>query len=142
VNSRELLYDYAKSFLGLPYIWGGDDPVLGVDCSGLCVELLKSVGILAKGSDYTAAGLRNLFAASRLHVPEFGALAFYGASSITHVGFCLNDKLMIEAGGGGSKTLTAQDAAKQNAYVRIRPIMSRSDFAGVYMPKYPWLLGV
>jgi len=28
------------------YLWGGDDPLAGFDCSGFVIEILKSVGIL------------------------------------------------------------------------------------------------
>jgi len=138
IHSAKLLYDYALSFLGLPYRWGGDDPVNGVDCSGLCIELLQSVGVFPHGQDTTAAGLKSLFDSYKKSEGSFGALVFFGSSGVTHVGFCLNDKLMVEAGGGGSRTKTREDAAVQNAYVRIRPIRTRSDLVGFVMPPYPW----
>lgn len=135
--SKYTLQMYAMSMVGLPYRWGGDDPVEGFDCSGLVLELLKSVGVMPGSVDMTAAGLADYFKARKV-APKFGALSFYGTGKITHVGFCLDEKLMLEAGGGTSKTLTKDDASKQNAYVRIRPIMSRGDLVDILMPKYPW----
>ena len=42
----------AFSLLHKPYIWGGDNPAKGVDCSGLVIEILKSMGKLpARGLD-------------------------------------------------------------------------------------------
>ncbi|WP_244242466.1 transglycosylase SLT domain-containing protein [Nocardioides seonyuensis] len=35
----------AKEMLGLPYVWGGNDPQRGVDCSGLVQQAFKAVGI-------------------------------------------------------------------------------------------------
>jgi hypothetical protein len=49
--------EYVWTFLGLPYRWGGDDPIQGFDCSGLIVEVLQAVGLLPHGSDLTANGL-------------------------------------------------------------------------------------
>lgn len=128
-----LLYDYAISMLGKPYIWGGDDPIRGFDCSGLAIEILTAFGVLPKGYDTTAHGLYLRFKdTSRVILSaELGDLAFYGRQDrITHVGFCMDNHFMIEAGGGGSKTKTEQDAADQNAYIRIRPIRSRKDLIG------------
>lgn len=136
--NMKLLIEYALQHVGLPYRWGGDDPVDGYDCSGLVQELLASVGMDPRG-DQTAHGLYSYF---RLHGvltlhPQAGALAFYGTrKKITHVGFCLDGESMLEAGGGGSKTKTKNDAARQNAYIRIRPIKRRNDLVGIYMPEY------
>lgn len=125
-SELELLKDYALQHVGLPYIWGGDDPIIGFDCSGLVQELLASMG-RAPAVDQTAQGLFNLGWPDC--DPKLGAVAFYGsAQKITHVALCLDETTIVEAGGGGSKTITAQDAAKQNAYVRLRPVFRRKDF--------------
>lgn len=139
MNLRTVLYDYAIKHVGLPYRWGGDDPMAGFDCSGLVIELLQSVGVLPKWFDTTADGLRKHNQVKPISEPKFGALVFYGRKSkVTHVGFCLNDTVMIEAGGGGSKTTSEDAAIKQNAFVRIRPIKSRSDLICYGMPEYPF----
>jgi len=140
MESEKVLYDGAMSFLGIPYRWGGDDPMSGFDCSGLCQEILAIVG-MDPPLDQTANALYQHF---RLHGVEqwgFGALAFFGDVSLrmTHVGFCLNNEIMLEAGGGGSATKTEKDAAKTNAFVRLRPIETRRDLRIVLMPKYPWV---
>ena len=38
---------------------------------------------------------------------------------------------MIESGGGGSRTKTVEDAAKDNAMVRVRKINNRGDLVAV-----------
>ena len=138
MDQRVVLYDYAIRFVGLPYRWGGDDALGGFDCSGMVLELLKAAGIYPQNSDTSAAGLYQLYAGLLVGEPDFGTLCFFGAQVVSHVGFCLNATQMLEAGGGGSKTLTPEDAAAQNAYVRIRPIKSRKDLVGFRHPPYPW----
>lgn len=128
-----LAIEYVKHFIGLPYKWGGDDPVEGFDCSGLAIEMLKSVGILPHIFDDTADGLRKRFPVCGEAKP--GVLAFYGTTDrAKHVAICLVKEMVIEAGGGGSGTRTEDDAARYNAYVRIRPVRYRSDFVGYRDP--------
>ncbi|GAA1156487.1 C40 family peptidase [Nesterenkonia sandarakina] len=35
----------AKKYLGIPYVWGGTDPRVGLDCSGLVQLVFKDLGI-------------------------------------------------------------------------------------------------
>jgi cell wall-associated NlpC family hydrolase len=131
------LRDYAMSFVGQPYRWGGDDPINGFDCSGLVQEILASVG-MDPLADQTADALYRLWKAKGTPQRTLGALAFYGTEArVTHVAFLLDGNRIVEAGGGGSKTLTKEDAANQNAYVRIRPVDNRKDLVGVYFVAYP-----
>lgn len=121
---------YAMAFLGRPYKWGGENPITGWDCSGFVQEILASVGYDPKG-DQTAQGLYNYFSAQyHISVPRKGSLAFYGQSEneIKHIAMCVNDTQVIEAAGGNSKTKTIHDAALDNAFVRVRPLMYRSDY--------------
>ena len=115
----------AYSLHGRPYLWGGDDPS-GFDCSGFVIEILKSVGILPRTGDWTADGLYKMFK----HLPsepQQGCLVFWGTERRkTHVEYCYTKDITIGASGGGSKTITMQDAIKQNAYIKFRPINSRN----------------
>jgi cell wall-associated NlpC family hydrolase len=136
----DILLAYAMRFVGVPYKWGGDDPLLGIDCSGLVLELLKSQGLVPKSFDTTAQGLYKKYESVKVFKASFGALVFFGAdtSKITHVGFALDNKVMIEAGGGDSTTVNLLAAAEKNAFVKIRPILSRSDLVGIVRPRYYW----
>lgn len=134
----ELILRYALSFLGTPYYFGGDDPIQGIDCSGLVLEMLIAAGVFPHGTDMTAQGLYNHFEGKSGSGWALGSLAFYGkdARNITHVAFCISDKLMIEAGGGGPTTTNLQEAVKKNAFVKMRPIKYRKDFFCVLKPDY------
>jgi cell wall-associated NlpC family hydrolase len=130
---------YAMTFLNQPYKWGGDDPVEGYDCSGLVQDILASVGCDPPG-DQTSQGLYNHFAMHGVQSRAgAGALVFYGKNNgnITHVAFMIDDRRIIEAAGGDRRTQTREDAASQNAFVRIRPYTYRRDVVAIMMPAYP-----
>ena len=137
---KDLMLSYAISMVGLPYIWGGDSPLEGFDCSGLVIELLKAEGRFPVGDDTTAQGLYLYFKDQGFQstgAAERGCLAFYGKSvnEITHVAYCLDEKHVIEAAGGNHTTITPEIAKKQNAHVRIRQIRYRKDFLTVINKK-------
>lgn len=136
VAALSIVMDLAWTMLHRPYIWGGDDPIKGFDCSGMQIELLKSVGILPREGDWTAQGLWNYFQNKVVKFPDRGCLVFWGNSSdsVVHIELCWNSKLCIGASGGGSKTKTVEDAIAQNAYVKLRPISSRSGVVGYVDP--------
>ncbi len=136
------LVEYAKCFIGRPYIWGGDGSgknAGGFDCSGLVVECLQAVGVLANGSDYSAKTLyKHLLSQGWVKVPRgfetASDLCFWGKAeaSITHVSIAIGSRQHLEAGGGGSGSKTA---ATSTGMVRVRPLSSRGDLlATLRMP--------
>jgi len=133
----DLLVQYALSFVGTPYLWGGDS-FNGYDCSGLIQELLRSVGADPPG-DQTAQKLFDYFSQrGGWNLESAGALAFFGkdATRISHVGMLLDPYRIIEAGGGDSSTTTRKRAIEQNAFVRIRLLKERKDLVTIIKPHY------
>lgn len=140
-NLRSLALMLWERELGTPYRWGGDDPVEGFDCSGLVIEGLQAVGILKDPGDWTADALAQRFADRRVYPDQElqpGCLLFWANSlgRITHVEIVWHvvgeRVLCIGARGGGSRTETRQDAADQNAYVKVRP--ARANWARAVDP--------
>ena len=132
---RDMVLKIAFSYLGKPYIWGGDD-FSGFDCSGFVIECLKSVGVLPRKGDWTAAALWHMFPIKPANGMA-GDLVFWSrveGGRIIHVEICVNDELSIGASGGGSKTITREDAIRQNAFVKVRPMDSRKCLAGFCNP--------
>lgn len=138
MTKKELSIKYAWTLIGSPYIWGGESS-LGFDCSGLAQEILRSVGMDPQ-KDQTAQTLHDLLLEKGWAIqvtPEQGSFIFYGKSSkkITHVSFCIEcigeDAFIIEAGGGGGKVTTPEQARFWNAFVRIRPYDYRSDVVSI-----------
>lgn len=135
------LLDYAKSFIGIPYRFGGNSHLLGYDCSGFVLEILRAAGYVKSHQDMTAQELFKFmepYCNTLEQTPKAGSLVFYGKSvtQITHVGFALDQWLMVEAGGGDSQTLELRDAIAKNAFVRIRPIRYRTDYITSINPRY------
>ena len=136
----EILKSYALSFLGLPYIWGGNDPMTGYDCSGVVQEILASVGMDPPG-DQTAQTLYDFFHTQSMvswNKPGIGTLVFYGKSvtQITHVAFMLDQYRTIEAGGGDSTCVDSKSASKKHAFIRIRLVDHRPDRVAMLRPSY------
>jgi len=121
--ARQWFLHTALSYLGQPYIWGGDDPS-GFDCSGLVVECLKTIGLMKEHEDATVSQLAERFQSYRVDSPEKGCLLLYKNEQqrFHHVAICLDPFYQISAGGGDSRTTSVETAWRQNAYIRIRPI--------------------
>jgi len=115
---------YAWGFLGLPYRWGGNDPILGFDCSGLIVEVLQGVGLLPHGSDMSANGLYIRYQNKVVANGYAGCLClwFNPAGLATHVEIMIDDYHTLGASGGGSATTSTEAAAAQNAFIKMRPL--------------------
>lgn len=132
------LIEYAKSFIGKPYIWGTEGPT-GFDCSGLVQEILRSVGEDPKG-DQSAQALHDHFKVHGATTSQClaGAICFYGKSdsSITHVAFAIDNFRIIEAGGGDSTCVDEKSANKKMAMVRMRPYNFRKDLQKMFVPEY------
>lgn len=131
MTAKNFFLELATEYLGKEYRWGGDDPINGFDCSGFVIELAKSVGLMRENEDYTA----NMLANKYKEVTELkpGNLVFWDWNRdgvIDHVEIVLTKLddgtvLSIGASGGDSRSTSAQRAAAQNAYIKIRPLRER-----------------
>jgi cell wall-associated NlpC family hydrolase len=127
-QKRELAIQIAWQWYGKPYLWSGDDPLAGTDCSGLWVEILKSVGILPHQGDWSADMLWKKFKeeGKEVFAPHRGVLAFWRRNNkMIHVEMCIDEDHTIGASGGGSRTTSLADAIKDNAFVKVRPFNYR-----------------
>lgn len=137
----------ALAQLGVPYIWGSQNPLIGFDCSGLVVFLLRTAMVIEGNADYTAQGLFDLLRRQNCTSEKsLGSLAFYGLSedTIRHVSFCIDDKWCVEAYGDNacqklSDAMSWDD--NQGAYVRLSLINRRQDFLCCVRPIYNKLGG-
>ena len=134
MTKREAALWVWEKQLGQPYLWMGDTPLAGFDCSGLVIEGLRAVGIIGRKDDYASYQLADMWPATTDIKP--GCLVFWKRGErIRHVEIVwqrLEDGtvLTIGASGGGSKTDNKQDAIDSDAYVKIRPAVQ------------PWTLAV
>jgi len=132
---KDVLRNLVLKLVGCPYIWGGQNPWTGFDCSGFVVWIFQVFGVLPAG-DWTAAGLRANFATIKEKEPEaveLGDLVFYGVDPqhITHIMLGLGGGLVIGASGGGHLTTTVEEARRIGAQVKVKPVGYRDDCVSV-----------
>jgi cell wall-associated NlpC family hydrolase len=135
----KLLIDYAMSFLGVPYVYGGNNRFTGLDCSGFVQEVIKSGGVILP-SDMSAQGLHDLFINAGCK-RQAGALAFFGKGpkEISHVALMVDGYRIIEAAGGDRTTRDFDEFKRRGAMVRIRPLTHRTDLITVLWPGYAFI---
>ncbi len=89
------LVEYAKQFLGNPYVWGGTSLTKGADCSGFVLSVFKHYGITLSHSSRAQANEGTKISASEL-LP--GDLVFYSnGGRINHVAIYIGGGRVIHA---------------------------------------------
>lgn len=90
------LVEYAKQFLGNPYVWGGTSLTNGADCSGFVMSVFKKYGINLSHSSRAQANEGTKISLSEL---QPGDLVFYGNSggTINHVAIYIGNGQVIHA---------------------------------------------
>lgn len=123
---------YAKDFQGVPYIWGGNSFLHGLDCSGFIQHLLLFMGQYDFWDRSCRFIVKDLVDRGGVLTQnkKAGCIMFYGAKPgfETHVAFAISDEELIESGGAGRDCKTRTAAQRLNANVRIKDINHRKDF--------------
>ena len=90
------LVEYAKQFVGNPYVWGGTSLTKGADCSGFVLAVFKKYGISLSHSSRAQSKEGTKISASEL---KPGDLVFYGngRGSINHVAIYIGGGQVIHA---------------------------------------------
>ncbi len=128
VTMSELLYgqgisdvrvdicQYAKEFLGNPYVWGGTSLTKGADCSGYVMSLYKKYGVNLPHSSRAQA---NCGTTIKVSEAQPGDLIFYGkGKTINHVAMYI----------GGGKVI---HASSPKTGIRISNVSNRTPFKAV-----------
>jgi cell wall-associated NlpC family hydrolase len=91
--------DYASSYVGHRYVWGGQSPSTGFDCSGLVSYVMRQYGVRLTR---TASGQ---YRDNGTHIDKSelvpGDLVFFSNNghSVTHVGIYVGDGKFVHASG-------------------------------------------
>ena len=89
--------DWALAQVGTPYIWGGEDPGVGFDCSGLVQAAYHVAGIDLPRTAQTQYDTTPALPADAALLP--GDLVFFGGGpdDVTHVGIVIGPGQMVDA---------------------------------------------
>lgn len=101
INFREKIEMEAKSYTGIPYVWGGNTPEEGFDCSGFVRWVYKkSINALLARTTLEQSHNYKEWIKYDINSPEKGDLIFFKTlpnRKISHVGIYLGDKIFIHA---------------------------------------------
>jgi cell wall-associated NlpC family hydrolase len=88
----------ALAYVGVPYVWGGNDPATGLDCSGFTKLVFGSLGVSLPrvSTDQATTGTP---VASMADARPGDLLAF--GSPVDHVAIYMGDGRMVHAAGTG-----------------------------------------
>ncbi len=100
---REEIVGRAKSYIGLPYQWGGSSPEKGFDCSGLTKSVYQLVGL-----NLPRTSVEQFEAGKPVNkkTPNAGDLVFFRTSNsgkVSHVGIYSGNQKFIHAPGKNKK---------------------------------------
>lgn len=95
------LVAYAHNLIGTPYVWGGNTPAQGLDCSGLLYYIQKKAG--SEVEDMTASGYSTIGKKIDIGQKKPGDFLFFGRP-VTHCAIYVGNGYMIESRGGRKNT--------------------------------------
>lgn len=95
------LVAYATNLIGTPYVWGGNTPAQGLDCSGLLYYIQKKAG--SEVADMTASGYSMIGKKIETGQKKPGDFLFFGIP-VTHCAIYVGNGYMIESRGGRKNT--------------------------------------
>lgn len=116
------LVEYAKQFVGNPYVWGGTSLTKGADCSGFVLSVFKKYGITLSHSSRAQANEGTKISTSEL---KPGDLLFYGngKGTINHVAIYIGGGQVVHA----SSPKTGIKISKYNYRTPVRAVRVLQD---------------
>ena len=110
--TRNLMIQIASSTIGAPYLWGGDSPQRGFDCSGLMTYVHKNA--LGMKIPRTAAQQRDASRTISYKQLQPGDMLFFKTGKKSnHVGVYIGNRKFVHAATGSKHVKVA---SMDNAY--------------------------
>ena len=98
---RNRIVETAKSFIGLPYRWGGSSVDDGFDCSGLAMVAYRLNGLKLPRSSRQQYRAGNPVGRTELERGDLVFFATSGGRRVSHVGVYSDDNRFVHAPGKG-----------------------------------------
>ncbi len=136
----ESLVSLARSFMGVPYLWGGTS-IKGVDCSGFVKIIYFMHGIILQRDASQQNNYGEVIPVKNSYkVLKPGDLLFFGESRVTHVGMYIGDNQFIHSAGRVKiNSLNESDPHyseyRANTLIRARRIVNSLEEAGISLYK-------
>lgn len=112
----------ARSFLGIPYLWGGTDPKVGIDCSAFVQQAYAKAGISIPRTTYTQYAAGSPVALNKIQPGDAVFVEPEGKSGQPgHVGLFIGNGLVQESPHKGEKNqIVSLSAFLQDGFVGVR----------------------
>ena len=91
------LVNYAKEFIGNPYVYGGDSLTNGIDCSGFTEKVYQKFGYEIGPTTYDQQKVGTTVSLSELQPGDLIFYDFKGEGSVTHVAIYAGDDTIVHA---------------------------------------------
>jgi hypothetical protein len=125
VRLRDEIVRTARSFLGVPYRWGGDSPDHGFDCSGLAMVAYQLNGLDLPRSSRDQWAVGSPVDRARLSKADLVFFATSRRGRVSHVGIYVGNGRFVHAPGMG-KTIRVDSLS--NGYYRRHYAGARTYF--------------
>ena len=122
---RKKIVGTARSFMGVPYRWGGSSPGTGFDCSGFTMAVYQLNGLLLPRSSYRQWMAGTPVPKTKLKEGDLVFFATSGRGRVSHVGIYVGDGKFIHAPGKGKRI---KISSLYNPYFKPRFMGARSYF--------------
>lgn len=120
---RGYIVSTAKSFVGIPYRWGGMSPDRGFDCSGLTMAVYQLNGLKLPRSSREQYRAGSPVGRNELVRGDLVFFATAGGRNVSHVGVYTGNNRFIHAPGKGK---TIRSDSLSTPYYRNRFVGARS----------------
>jgi cell wall-associated NlpC family hydrolase len=120
---RKAIITTARSYVGVPYRWGGESPRTGFDCSGLTMVVYRINGLDLPRSSRQQWKVGISIDRRQLRKGDLVFFATGGGSKVSHVGIYTGGDKFLHAPGRGRRI---QISSLSSKYYRARYVGARS----------------
>lgn len=119
----------------IPYVWGKDDPAVGLDCSGFVAALVYQLSgntVDIRATHNTTVLWEQLDYVENAHA-QAGDLAFYGPHSdrpVSHVMVYVGSGIVVGQAYGGPENTDPVKSRETGRVTKCLPLLYRQDFVG------------